>query len=51
MRHPWSIARRIAVVHVALVAAEAGGVVDVATDSGTVFTVEVPRDPRPQEET
>ncbi|MCV7527780.1 sensor histidine kinase [Micrococcus luteus] len=33
------------------IAEEAGGVVDVATDSGTVFTVEVPRDPRPQEET
>ena len=30
--------------------AQAGGVADVATDSGTVFTVEVPRDPRPQEE-
>ncbi|MGW9804085.1 signal transduction histidine kinase [Micrococcus sp. 093350064-1] len=33
------------------IAEEAGGVVDVATDSGTVFTVEVPREPTPQEET
>ena len=33
------------------IAEEAGGVADVATDSGTVFTVEVPRDPRPREET
>lgn len=32
------------------IAEEAGGVADVATDSGTVFTVEVPRTPRPQEE-
>jgi sensor histidine kinase regulating citrate/malate metabolism len=33
------------------IAEEAGGVADVATDSGTVFIVEVPRGPRPQEVT